>query len=64
MVAADALENPLAEDAEDFDLRGGVDFADLVEEEGATGGLFEAAEAALAGAGEGAFLVTEELALE
>ena len=64
LVAADALEDAFAEDAEDFDLGGGVDFADLVEEERAASGLLEAADAALARAGEGALLVAEEFAFE
>ena len=64
LVAADALEDAGIEHAQDFDLGVGVDLADLVEEERAAVGLLEAADAALDGAGERAFFVAEEFALE
>ena len=64
LVAADALERPLLEHAEELHLHGRRDLADLVEEERAAVGLLEAADAPLVRAGERALLVAEELALE
>ena len=46
LVAADALERPLLEDAQQLDLRRQRDLADLVEEERAAVGLLEAARCA------------------
>ena len=63
-LAADAAELALLEDAEELGLDAGRHLADLVEEERAAVGELEAARAAVAGAGEGAALVAEELALE
>ena len=64
LVAADALERALLQDAQELDLRRRRDLADLVEEERAAVGLLEAPGAPPIGAGEGALLVAEELALE
>ena len=47
-----------------FGLRLKRHFADLVEEDGAAGGQFEQAAARIDGAGEGALLVSEQLAFE
>ncbi len=63
-VGADAFDGAFGEGAEEFDLGGGVDFTDFVKEEGAAIGLFEAADAFLRGAGEGAFFVAEEFGFE
>ena len=64
-IAADAFEGAFfAEDAEEFDLGGGVNFADFVEEKRAAVGLFEAADAAFDGPGEGAAFVAEEFTFE
>ena len=54
-----ALEHP-----QQLDLGGGRDLADLVEEDGAGVGQLEPAQPPLGGAGEGALLVAEQLALE
>ena len=64
MRAADALERPLLEDAEQRDLRARRDVADLVEEERAALGHLEAAATTRDGAGERALLVAEELGEE
>ena len=64
LLAADALELALLEDAEQLGLRVGRQLADLVEEDGAAVGQLEAADAPGDGAGEGAFLVAEQLALD
>ena len=64
LVAADALEGVAFQDAEELGLGGGVHLADFVEHEGAFVGLLELADLAFGGAGEGAFLVAEELAFE
>ncbi len=61
---AHPLELLLLEDAEELDLEGGRDVADLVEEERAAVGELEAPLLAADGAGEGALLVAEELGLE
>ena len=63
-VAADALEDAFAEHTEDFNLRGGIDLADLVEKQRAARGLLEASDAPLARSGERTFLVAEEFAFE
>src|SRR5690606_25237155 len=61
---ADALEGPLLEHAQQLRLELGSELRDLVEEEGAAGGELDPAAASRDGAGEGALLVAEELALE
>ncbi len=64
-IPAHALERPLlAQHAEQLHLRGRVDLADFIEENGAAIRLLEAPDAPLARAGERAFLVAEKLALE
>src|SRR6185436_9666904 len=60
--AADALESALLEDAQELGLELGLELADLVEEERAAVGELEPAALALAGAGERALLVAEQLA--
>ena len=62
--AADALELALLEDAEELGLGLQGQLADLVEEEGAAVGQLEAADPPGDGAGEGALLVAEQLALD
>ncbi len=62
--AADALETPLLEYAQQLGLHGQRHVADLVEENGAAVGHLEAAAALADGAGEGALLVAEQLALQ
>ena len=64
LVAADALEALLLQHAQQLGLRGGRHVADLVEEQRAAVGLLEPADAAAIGAGEGALLVAEQLALQ
>ena len=64
LVAADALEGPLLQHAQQLDLRALGNLADLVEEERAAVGLLEAPLAPRDRAGERAALVAEELALE
>jgi hypothetical protein len=61
--AADAVEAPLLDHTEQLGLERGAELADLVEEERASVGLFEAALALRGGAGERALLVAEELRL-
>ena len=62
--AADALEPAFLEDAEQLGLHGQRNLADLVEEDGAAVGQLEPALALADGAGEGPFLVAEELAFQ
>src|SRR5512139_1909327 len=62
--AADALEPPLLQHAEQLGLELGPELADLVEEERASVGELEPAALALGRAGERALLVAEQLALE
>ena len=62
--AADALELPLLEHAQELGLERERHLADLVEEQGAAVGHLELAGLARHGAGEGALLVAEELAFE
>ena len=62
--AADPIELALLEDAEQLDLSLERQFADLVEEESAAVGQFEAADSPRDGAGEGSLLVAEQLALD
>src|SRR5437868_6937778 len=64
LVAADALEGLLLEHAQHLGLGRRWHVADLVEEEGAAVALLELADAAAVGAGEGALLVAEQLALQ
>ena len=63
-VGAEAFEFAFLEDAEDFDLDGGGEVADFVEEERAVVGLFDVSVACSSGAGEGAFFVAEEFAFD
>ena len=63
-VSADAFECSFLQDAQEFYLGGGGDFAYFVEEEGACVRLFEAAYAAFVGACEGSSFVAEEFAFE
>ena len=62
--AADALERMPFEHAEELGLNRGAHLADFVEHERALVGLLELADLALGGAGEGALLVAEQLALQ
>src|SRR6185503_10984224 len=64
LAGANAFEGALAQDAQELDLRAGVDLADLIQEERAAVGEFESTEAPFVGAGEGASFVSEELALQ
>src|SRR5262249_26039955 len=59
-----ATEGLRLEEAEELDLEGEGELADLVEEEGAVVGLLEEPGAVDHGVGEGALLVAEELALQ
>src|SRR5262249_38625577 len=61
---ADALDLLLLEDAEELWLEVDRELADLVEEQRAAVGRLERADASGVCAGEGAFLVTEELAFQ
>ena len=61
---ADALELALLNDAEDLDLGRQRQLADLVEKDRAAGRALEPAGLLAVGAGEGAALVAEELALD
>src|SRR5260221_8051573 len=63
-ISADSLEGLLLEEAKDLRLRHHRHIADFIEEEGAATALFELADAAAVGAGEGALLVAEEFALQ
>ena len=60
----DALEGAVLKDAQELGLEERVEVANLVEEQRAAAGCFEAAGAAGGSPGEGSALVTEELALE
>src|SRR5439155_17354983 len=64
LAAADAQDLALLQHAQELHLDVGRDLADLVEEERTAVGPLEAAGAGGDRAGEGAFLVAEELALE
>src|SRR6516165_10840387 len=64
LVPPDALERLLLEHAQHLGLGGQRHVADLVEEEGAAVALLELTDAAAVGAGEGALLVAEQLALQ
>ena len=62
--AADALDLALLEDAEELGLGLQGQLADLIQEEAPAVGQLEAADPPGEGAGEGAFLVAEQLALD
>ena len=62
--AAEPLELALLQNAQKFYLRGGGDVSDFVEEQRALVGQLEFAGLTGGGAGEGAFFVAEEFALE
>jgi len=64
IAAPDALELSLLEHAQEPPLQTGVELADLVQEEGSVGGALAATGAPRDGAGEGAALVPEQLALQ
>ena len=64
LVAADALELLLLEDAQDFGLRQRTHIPDFIQEQRATVALLELADALAVGPREGAFLVPEQLALQ
>ena len=64
LVASDPLERLLLQQAQDLGLQARRHVADLVEEERAAVALLELADAAAVGAGEGALLVPEQLALQ
>ena len=61
---AEPLDLAVLEDAQELRLEGGVELADLVEEERPAVGELEPARLRLGRAGEGALLVAEELALD
>src|SRR5439155_10804523 len=63
-LAADAEEAPVLEHAQQLDLRRGRHLAHFVEEDRALVGQLEASQTSLGGAGEGALLMAEQLALE
>ena len=62
--ASDTLEGSLAQDAQDFHLRGEVDLADLIQKQRAAFGLLKPADPTLEGSREGSFLMAEQLARE
>ena len=64
VASADALEGSLLQDAQELRLDERRDLSDLVEEERSADRLLESTDAPLVGAGEGALLVPEHLALE
>jgi hypothetical protein len=64
LAAADALDDPFLEEAQELDLKGERDVADLVEEQGAALGELDLALRRLDRAGEGALFVAEQLGLE
>src|SRR5688572_18540710 len=64
LAAADALERTLLENAQQFHLHVEAHVPDLVQEQRAAIGELEAADARRQRAREGAFLVTEQLALQ
>ena len=65
LIAANTLKcAALAHDAQQFDLRARIDLGDFVEENRAAVGLLEPANAPFVCAGERAFLVTKQLALQ
>ena len=64
LAAADPLDHPLLQEAQQLDLERQRDVADLVEEQGAAMGELDLALGGLDRAGEGALLVAEQLGLE
>ena len=60
----DALELALLKDAEDLGLGRERQLCDFIEEEGPTGGTLEAPGLLAVGSGEGALLMTEQLAFD
>ena len=64
VLAADPLKGAGFEDAEQLGLDAQADVRDFVEEEGAAVGAFEAAGALCGGAGERAFLMPKQFALQ
>src|SRR6185312_6779175 len=64
LASAEAEEAAVLQQLQQLVLQAELEFADLVEEEGSAVGLLDAAGLAGEGAGEGAFFVAEELALE
>ena len=65
LIAADALEGALfADHAQQFHLRAAVDLADFIEKNSAAVRLLEAADPAFMRAGERAFFVPEQFALQ
>src|SRR6185503_19108424 len=58
--AADAVDLPLLDGAQQLGLEARVHFADFVQQQGATGGFLELADAARDGAGKGALLMAEQ----
>src|SRR5688500_3687646 len=63
-VAADALEAPLLNHAQDLRLHGHIELADLIEEDRAAVRELELAELPRARSGERALLMTEQLVLD
>jgi hypothetical protein len=64
IIAADAGEGAVFQEAEQFGLERAAHVADFVEENGAVVGFLDAAEFLADGAGEGAFFVAEQFAFE
>jgi hypothetical protein len=64
LLAADPLEGSLLKDSQQAHLRGGGEFAALVEKERAAVGALEPAAALAGGAGEAAALVAEEFGVD
>ena len=64
LASADAREGALFDEAQELGLDGGRDVGDFIEEKRAAAGALEVAFARGERAGEGAFFVAEELALE
>src|SRR5438046_799971 len=62
--AADPLESLFLEQSQDLGLKRQRHVADFIEEDGAAVALLELSDAAAVGAGERAFLVPEQLALQ
>ena len=63
-MSAHAIEFAVGQDPQQARLRFGGHVADLVQEQRAAVGLFEASRALCRGAGEGALLMTEEFGLD
>jgi hypothetical protein len=64
LVTAEAVEGLVLQDTEELHLEGRRHVANLVEEQGAAADLLELADAASVGAGEGTFLMAEQLTLQ